>query len=821
MFLKVTFFLLLLLGCKEGGKNFINSSTDEEAAKNNSSNGDEIPKPLSIKVTPETLTTQSGSLVIYSATGFFPYDIVRDITDNVAWSSSDSDMLDFQTADNKNIATCLQVGTVDVIAEYKGTTGTAPVIITDAIAVGLRLYPSKVSISLTPSVTGIPVAKEVQIEALAVLSDQTLKDVTKEVKWLSFDETLGTFSDEKPGALIAKAPGVLTVQASINGKKVTAEITITVDSVVLQTIKITPDPVIIPLGTQLDLVATGFYSDGSERDITAEVSWTSDNQAVVTVASQNENAGKITSKSSGSTTITATLNDITGKVVFVPSTAILTSLSVDPKDIALPVGVPLNYTATGTYSDGTTFDITNMVQWESSNPGVVTVGNEEDNDKGKVTVKLLGAVEVRAFLNGVQDITNLTVTSAQLSSITVELEKGSSMPKGTSQKLRALGNYSSGAVMDISTTATWLSGNPAALQVENGENGGRITGLQKGVSTVRVSSGSISKTTSITILDPELVSLEVTATDLSAPLGLTRQFRAIGTYTDASLVDITESADWTFDIISPGYNYAAHVYNTTGKKGKAETVAEGVTKITARVGEIFGHADFTVTEKEIVMVNITGPSEIIDITTSQQMTATAIYTDETTRDVTNVAGDPDLTMTWTVEDFDGWGGGVLSVDTVTDIGKVTGMNEGPAYVRATLNSVKFGEFDASYAMAVQSICLTGNRASTYYCWYLSDLNQSCDEVCALYGGLYHDATRFWVGSDTGYPSYCTNVLNSLNSAYTQLESPNATHPSNLGLGCGVLDLPLILETVTTRYTTPVTNSSDKADNFYRVCACTQ
>jgi len=46
-----------------------------------------------------------------------------------------------------------------------------------------------------------------------------------------------------------------------------------------------------------------------------------------------------------------------------------------------------------------------------------------------------------------------------------------------------------------------------------------------------------------------------------------------------------------------------------------------------------------------------------------------------------------------------------------------------------------------------------------FCWYLGTANQSCDTVCQDHGG-YHEATRFYAGSDGTTPN-CTAVLNAL------------------------------------------------------------
>src|SRR5438105_4825239 len=53
--------------------------------------------------------------------------------------------------------------------------------------------------------------------------------------------------------------------------------------------------------------------------------------------------------------------------------ATLTSIAVSPANPSTPVGVPTQFKATGTYSDGTSKDITSAATWSSGKPAVATV----------------------------------------------------------------------------------------------------------------------------------------------------------------------------------------------------------------------------------------------------------------------------------------------------------------------------------------------------------------------------------------------------------------------------------------------------------------
>ena len=76
----------------------------------------------------------------------------------------------------------------------------------------------------------------------------------------------------------------------------------------LQTIAVTSDKVAVEWGINPQFIATGSYSDGSTKDLTATVLWSSTNPAVATV----DATGIVTTKGTGSTTIQAASGSVTG-----------------------------------------------------------------------------------------------------------------------------------------------------------------------------------------------------------------------------------------------------------------------------------------------------------------------------------------------------------------------------------------------------------------------------------------------------------------------------------------------------------------------------
>lgn len=102
------------------------------------------------------------------------------------------------------------------------------------------------------------------------------------------------------------AYSVSAFDTSKNESAQTAPIIVTTPPVHLTFITVTPANTSINVGGTVQFKATGNYNDGSTKDITASVAWSSSNPAVASISNQAGSQGKATGLSSGATTIAAT-----------------------------------------------------------------------------------------------------------------------------------------------------------------------------------------------------------------------------------------------------------------------------------------------------------------------------------------------------------------------------------------------------------------------------------------------------------------------------------------------------------------------------------
>ncbi len=149
---------------------------------------------------------------------------------------------------------------------------------------------------------------------------------------------------------------------------------VTVTAAVLSSITITPPNPSLAKGTSEQLTATGTFSDGTTQDLTASVTWISSAPTLVTVSNAAGSQGLVTGSGVGSATITATLGGVSGATTVTVTPAVLTSIAVTPPGRSLAKGTSVQLTATGTFSDGTTQDLTVSASWTSSSDMIATVG---------------------------------------------------------------------------------------------------------------------------------------------------------------------------------------------------------------------------------------------------------------------------------------------------------------------------------------------------------------------------------------------------------------------------------------------------------------
>jgi hypothetical protein len=178
---------------------------------------------------------------------------------------------------------------------------------------------------------------------------------------------------------------------------IAGDTTLTVTAAELVSISVTPAAPTIALGTDRQFTATGTYTDASNQDLTTAVTWSSSASGVATISNAGGSEGLASSAGTGVTTITATdpSTMIAGDTTLTVTPAELVSIAVTPADPTITIGSSEPFTATGTYTDASTQDLTTSLTWSSSIPGVATISNAGGSE-GLATAAGVGATTITA-----------------------------------------------------------------------------------------------------------------------------------------------------------------------------------------------------------------------------------------------------------------------------------------------------------------------------------------------------------------------------------------------------------------------------------------
>jgi hypothetical protein len=163
----------------------------------------------------------------------------------------------------------------------------------------------------------------------------------------------------------------------------------------------------------------------------------------------------------GSTDITAPLDSISDTATLTVTLA-LKSIAVTPGTATIPKGLTQQYTATGTYSDASTADITSSVTWASSDTAVATI-----DSAGLATGVGDGSTNITAALDSVVSNTaTLTVTAPILQSIAVATIDSAGLATGVGDGSTEI-TAALGLISDTAALTVTAPSEPTAVIVES------------------------------------------------------------------------------------------------------------------------------------------------------------------------------------------------------------------------------------------------------------------------------------------------------------------------------------------------------------------
>ena len=179
-------------------------------------------------------------------------------------------------------------------------------------------------------------------------------------------------------------------------------------------------------------------------------------------------------------------------------------------------------------------------------------------------------------------------------------------------------------------------------------------------------------------------SLEISPTSVAIGMGATQQFAATAHLSDGTTSDLSSSVTWSTS--------DANVASISGK-GLVTGATVGSVTISAQTGGIQASATLVVTGAALNLKSITisPAASSIPVHTTQQFTATGVYNDGSSSDLTNVVA---------------WSSSATSIATVSAKGLVSSQATGTANISASLAGVTQSTALTVTAPTIASIAVT-------------------------------------------------------------------------------------------------------------------
>jgi hypothetical protein len=231
------------------------------------------------------------------------------------------------------------------------------------------------------------------------------------------------------------------------------------------------------------------------------------------VATVAPTTGLATGVTSGVSDITASFGGQIATVTLTVTPAILTSIAVTPVAPSIPIDGIQQFTATATYDDGSTGDVTASASWTSATPAVATVAPTT----GLATGVTSGVSDITADFGGQTATVTLTVNPATLTLLQVTPASASIAVGGTRQ-YTARATYSDSSILIVTPSSSWTSADTAVATISAS---GLATGVTTGSSDITADFGGMTSTAAILNVDDTLIATIIPSASCTVDSGPT------------------------------------------------------------------------------------------------------------------------------------------------------------------------------------------------------------------------------------------------------------------------------------------------------------
>ena len=428
-----------------------------------------------VVVSPKTVTLQENQPTSFMAVAMTTGgDTVRGSI-ALAWSVTGGNMVDTSSVNGRHYGhyqAAATTGQVQVVAMAQpvGRSDTATVMVIPVPVASVSVSPSPASLSVGQTLQLTATAKDASGNALS----------GRVVTWSSSNTAVATVGGN--GLVAAIAAGTTTITATSEGVSGTSGVTVA--TVPVAAVAVTPSPASVQVGSTVQLTASP--TDANGTPLTGRVvTWTSSDTVIATVSGK----GLVTGRAPGSATITATSEGKSGTSALTVLGVPVASVTVTPSPATVQVGQTVQLTAAPKDANGNPLT-GRLVAWTSSDTTIAKVSNS-----GLVTGRAAGSATITATSEAKSGTSAVSVTIVPVASVTLS-PASTSVSQGSTVQLAATpkdanGNPLSGRVV------TWTTSDTTIAKVSSS---GLVTGRAVGSATVTATSEGKSGTAAVTVV---------------------------------------------------------------------------------------------------------------------------------------------------------------------------------------------------------------------------------------------------------------------------------------------------------------------------------
>lgn len=440
----------------------------------------------SVAISPTSPRVAKGLTQAFTAVATFSDATTQDVTKLATWAVKDVVGSGVATIDTTGLLSAKSIGKATITARYKLHSRSTTVEVVDAVLNKLLVAPADPTIAKGTSI---------HFTATGLYSDGSSVDVTASATWAVTDVMgVGVAAIDGTGTANGTGEGQALVSADFGG--LTAETSLNVSPATAVSIAISPATASIPKGTSQRFLAIATLTDGSTQDVSAATAWTSSDRSGSGVASI-DGTGLAKGNALGTATITGAYKGNTATASLEVTAAVLSSLAVSPASVSIYKGQYVSLAAIGTYSDGSTQDLSASATWTAGDLSGTDVASVAAG--GQVFGKNIGKAKVAASVGALSGSAVVDVATPVYTGLSVSPTSTVGF-RGLAVQFNAIATLPDGTTQDVTASATWTATDYIGTGVASVSSRGLVTPLATGMAYINAAFGGFSSSGSLIVL---------------------------------------------------------------------------------------------------------------------------------------------------------------------------------------------------------------------------------------------------------------------------------------------------------------------------------